>query len=126
MDTGHSHRKKLLTGNFICVYLRLSAVAVIALVAAGCADLRWHKPGTDPATLEEDLGQCRMDARMQAGRETLPRPLTSPPMIGADAKGNPVVVQSSSRDTDRLLREQDLTRICMRGKGYALAPVEKR
>jgi hypothetical protein len=36
-----------------------------------------------------------------------------------------VPAPSRSRTEDPMLLEQDLTGSCMRGKGYALAPVER-
>jgi hypothetical protein len=105
----------------ICPHL--SAAAAVALWMAGCADLAWHKPGTTQATLDQELGQCRQDARLQANRELLPT-LTAPLMTGADPQGRPIVVQSQQHDAERLLLEQDLTRRCMRGKGYELKPHE--
>jgi hypothetical protein len=110
---------------FICVYLRLSAAGVLALLAVGCADLVWHKPGTPQATLNQEFEQCGQDARLQAGRELLPT-LTTPLMIGADPQRRPIVVQFHQRDADRLLLEQDLTRRCMRGRGYELKPAQRR
>ena len=46
-------------------------------------------------------------------------------MIGADPQGRPIVVQSHQRQAERFRLEQDLTCICMRGKGYELVPREK-
>ncbi len=109
----------------ISVYLRLSAVA-LALHAVGCAELRWSKPGADSAKLEEDLGQCRGEARIQASRVSLPRSAGLPPTVGTDPMGRPVPAQSRSRTEDPMLLEQDLTGSCMRGKGYALAPAAQR
>jgi len=102
---------------FIRVHLCLSVVASLGSLVAGCAELRWSKPGADAARLEEDLGQCRMEARLQAARESVPRILG--PM------GRAVVAQPRTRGTDPLVLELDLTSSCMRGKGYELAPVEK-
>jgi hypothetical protein len=87
--------------------------------------MRWSKPGADPAKLEEDLAQCRGEARLQAARESAPRLPGSSPVLRTDAMGRPVVAQPGSRGTDSLVLEQDLTGACMRGKGYALGPVEK-
>jgi hypothetical protein len=110
---------------FIRVYLRLSAVA-LALLVAGCAEMRWSKPGVDPAKLEEDLAQCRGEARLQAARESLPRMPGSSPALRTDSTGRPVVAQPGSRGTDTLVLEQELTSSCMRGKGYQLAPIAKQ
>lgn len=101
------------------VTVTLSAATVLALLAAGCADLHWHKSGVAEGTLEEDLERCRQEARLQARRETLPL-FTAPLVIGTDPQRRPIVVQSHQRDAERLVTEQDLTRNCMRGKGYEL------
>jgi hypothetical protein len=106
------------------VSLRLFVAGAMALALAGCAEPQWHKPNTESARLEEDLGQCRMEARLQASRESFPRPLYSPAAVGTDS-----TAQGSSAElarTDPLLLEQDLTSSCMRGKGYDLAPIVNR
>ena len=97
-------------------YLRLSAVAV-ALHAAGCADLRWHKQGVDAAALDRDLG-----ARHEIGAFAP----DTPRVVGVDAQGRPLAGAANRLGTDRMLLEHDLLGICMRGKGYELVPVEKR
>jgi hypothetical protein len=111
--------------NFSRVYLRWCAVAVAAGLAAGCADLGWHKPGTTQAAADEDLERCRQNARLRASQEAVPS-LVSPPMRSADPQGRPVAIQSSPRDTERSLVEQHLTSACMRTRGYELVPREKR
>jgi hypothetical protein len=103
---------------------RLAALTAL-VVSAGCAEMRWSKPGADAGKLEADLAQCRGEARLQVARESLPRIPGSSPVLRADATGRPVVAQPGSRGTDSLVLEQDLTGSCMRGKGYALGPVEK-
>jgi hypothetical protein len=103
----------------------LLAVAMVALSAAGCAELRWSKPGVDSARVEEDLAQCRSEARLQAQRMSLPRTAAGPPGLGTDPLGRAVPAPPRSRTEDPMLLEQDLTSSCMRGKGYALAPVER-
>ena len=100
--------------------LRLAAAAV--MLAAGCASLQWHKPGTDAAALAHDLAECRHSGRTQAQTETLPRAFTSPTPFATTPRAQPVVIGSNQRDADILLLEQDLTRACMEGKGYKLAP----
>jgi hypothetical protein len=112
-------RKALMNSNHARLCL---AGAATALILAACAEMRWSKPGVGSAKLEEDLAQCRGEARMQASRESLPRSPGSPQAIRADAAGRPVVAPPASRGTDTLVLEQDLTSACMRGKGYELAP----
>jgi hypothetical protein len=107
--------------NSIPAYLFLTAVVAV-LAMGGCAEVRWSKPGVEPAKLEEDLAQCRGEARLQASRESVPRSPGSPQAIRMDAAGRPIVAPPASRGTDTLVLEQDLTSSCMRGKGYELAP----
>jgi len=104
---------------------QLAAAAAIVL-AAGCASLQWHKPGTDAAALARDLAECRHSGRTQAQTETLPRAFTSPTPLATTPRAQPVVIGSNQRDADILLLEQDLTRACMEGKGYRLVPAEDR
>ena len=118
MDTGSF-------STFMCTHLRSSAVAVMVLSVAGCAEMRWSKPGMESAKLEEDLAQCRGEARLRAARASLPRTTALPPLL-TDPGGRPVPGPTRSRTDDPMLLEQDLTGACMRGKGYELAPVAAR
>ncbi|HKA39878.1 MAG TPA: hypothetical protein VKD25_08915 [Burkholderiales bacterium] len=102
---------------------RWLAVVIVALSTAGCAEMRWSKPGADSAGVEEDLAQCRGEARLQAQRISLPRTAAVPPGLGTDSLGRAVPAPPRSRTEDPMLLEQDLTSSCMRGKGYELAPL---
>ena len=106
--------------------MRPIALSLVVVLAAGCAELRWSKSGTDSAKLEQDLTQCRGEARIQASRVSLPRAAGMPPTVGTDPMGRPVPAQSRSRTDDPMLLEQDLASACMRGKGYELAPVAQQ
>ncbi|MBI3043712.1 MAG: hypothetical protein HYY78_12905 [Betaproteobacteria bacterium] len=106
------------------VYLRLAAIAV-ALHAAGCAELRWHKDGLVDAVLAKELAECQQVARLRAYREAWPFGLFPPYLIGMDRRGYPIAGYPDQREVERFLLEHDLVRGCMRGKGYALVPVEK-
>lgn len=107
------------------VVMRACSFVAIGLLV-GCAEMRWSKPGVDPSRMEEDLAQCRAEAHLQASRVSLPRTSGLPsPGLGTDPAGRPVPAPSRSRTEDPMLLEQDLTGSCMRGKGYALAPVER-
>jgi len=103
----------------------LSAVSLFALLAAGCAQLEWHKPGAGPRALEQDLAECRQTARLRAAREAWPYSLLAPRVVGVDRAGRLIVVQPPPHYTERFLLEQDLARACMREKGYALVPAGK-
>lgn len=109
-------------GSLRRVCLRLSAVAVVLVLPAGCAELHWLKAGVDPAALDEDLQRCVQAARLEARQRELPAGFGSPLAIRADPEGRPVVVPTTTRDTERFLLERDLTGACMRSKGYELVP----
>jgi hypothetical protein len=110
---------------FIRVHLCLSVVALSGLLFAGCAEMRWSKPGADSARMEEDFAQCRSEARLHAERVSLPRAPLLPPTVGTDALGRPVPVPARARTEDPLLMEQDLTGACMRRKGYELVTSDR-
>ena len=96
-------------------------------LGAGIVNVFSRSPGvvaSTAATLDEDLQQCTQRARLDARKEEVPR-LDSPLMIRADPQGRPVIVPSSTRDTERYLREQDYTGVCMRGKGYERVPAKQ-
>lgn len=107
------------------VYLPLSAIAA-ALIATGCAELRWHKEGAGTAALGRDYTECQQQARLRAYRSAGAFVPDSPRVVGVDAQGRRLIGSSSHLDTDRLLLEHDLLGACMRGKGYALVPAEKK
>jgi len=103
----------------------LCLVAMAAAALTGCADLRWHKNGTDAATLERDLGECQQQARAEAVRESWSHGPGSP-IVGVDAQGRAILSQPGRVDTDRFLMEHDLERFCMRKRGYELVPAKKQ
>lgn len=113
------------------VYPNMKTACVTALLlaafVAGCAELRWHKDGADAAALERDIVACQQIARQRALHEAWPFGLAAAhsPM-SVDALGRPVAPYPTRFETDRFLLEHDLTRFCMRDRGYELAPVEKR
>ena len=104
-------------------FLQSSAVGLL-LGLAGCAEMRWEKPGIDAATRDQELERCTQQARLDARREETPG-LDSALVYRADPMGRPVVVPNPARE-DRYLVEQDYIGVCMRGKGYLLAPAEKK
>lgn len=125
MNTDNSNPTRSLVRDFIRAYLRLSAVIVVALLAAGCAELRWHKAGGDAETFKQDVEQCRRTARNRAAVEAWPFGLITPRVIGVDRQGRAIMLHPPPQDTERFLLEGDLTRSCMREKGYSLVPVKK-
>jgi hypothetical protein len=104
---------------------KVTLPALFCLLAAGCADVEWQKAGTDRAATGRDLSECTQEARLQAGRETIPR-LVAAPVITIDPQGRPTPVHPAPQDADRMLIEQRHTRDCMQKQGYELAPVRER
>ena len=103
-----------------------SAAIVILLLAAGCAQLRWHKDGADAAALERDLEACQQLARLRAFREVSLFGRSMGRIVGVDARGAPIMTYPDQLETDRFLLEHDLARDCMREKGYELVPAKDR
>ena len=103
--------------------LWLGAAAVT--LAAACADLQWHKAGASAQALEQDLAECRGEARINAGPDSRSLGAGLPRVVGADAIGRPMMGTPGRLDSDRFLVEHDLTRICMQRRGYELVPAGK-
>ena len=98
------------------------AAAIALLLAAGCADLRWHKDGADSTALSHDLDDCTRLARAQAAREAFPPGPYVPRVVGTDAQGRAIMSSPGPAEPDRFLVEHDLASSCMRGRGYELVP----
>lgn len=113
------------------VYPNMKTACVTALLlaafVAGCAELRWHKDGADAAALERDLAACQQVARQRALHEAWPLGLaTTHSSMNVDVLGRPVAPYPTRLETDRFLLEHDLTRFCMRERGYDLVPAGTR
>ena len=95
-----------------------SFATALALVLAACGQLEWRKPGGDSTALARDLTNCRAlahDKAAHAGNIGLPPPVSDP-------RFGPPPGPSLA---EQRLQEQQAVDACMRGKGYALVPVEK-
>jgi len=106
--------------------MRLPTLCIAAMLAAGCAELRWHKDGADAAALERDLAECRQQAQARAERLSTPKSGTGPRVVGVDGKGRAVISQPGQIDTGQFVAEHDLTRHCMGQKGWKLVPADNR
>jgi hypothetical protein len=94
--------------------VRSILVAVVVLLAAGCGELRWVKPGADADALARDQAGCRAHARDSVMRRYGPPTPTQQP----DARFGPET--SLPGPADRQMLEQQAFDRCMREKGYAL------
>ena len=94
-----------------------AALTAAALLAAGCAQMQWTKPGADAATIARDQDECRS----QALRAT-------PPVAGArspDARSDgtrPPVMAPAQGSNERFVAEHEEMRRCMLQRGYQLKP----
>lgn len=102
---------------------KLGALCLVILLGlAGCAELRWQKPDTDPVQAarqtDADLEQCEQKAILSARR--LGSINTQVPTV-VGSRGGPVTVMMPSfnpgPDAGAL---QTFLSDCMRAKGYSL------
>ncbi|HZQ00423.1 MAG TPA: hypothetical protein VFB13_12840 [Reyranella sp.] len=90
---------------------------LVAVCLDGCSSLavHWEKPGVDQAMLEKDMSDCRLAARDEAFRNYYPAP---GPLFGP----RHWLAWSNYAESQRFYAESNLTRFCMRNKGYELVP----
>ena len=88
---------------------------------AGCAPVKWQKPGVDAIAGGRDFDACRQQARTLSYQEAATRMALQPYSVGMDR----AVTPPASAEWDRVSMEQHYLQMCMRGKGYELKPVER-
>jgi hypothetical protein len=102
--------------------VRLSSpvlVAALILVVTACVatPTYWQKPGIGDATKDE--AECRALARQQAARQ-LPYG-NGPPIFGYRQMS--MLEWTKAIDNERYYLEDDLTKACMRDRGFELMPL---
>ncbi|MEO5372763.1 MAG: hypothetical protein H7840_00630 [Alphaproteobacteria bacterium] len=102
-----------------------SVVAVLSLMAA-CTPMHWERPGSTPASVNQDLDDCRVRASRQAWVDEW---FYAPPTLGWSPYPYrqypyPYGPYYSFGRSEFFFREQNLTTFCMEAKGYRLAPDE--
>ena len=94
---------------------RASALPLFALVISlglcSCTAVRWHKTDGDDSALAQDLTACRKLFRDRFGG--------AGPLAPSDPRFGLPPSQADLR-----MQEAQAVGTCMRGKGYALVPVE--
>ena len=96
--------------------MRNSVVAIVAsvLCLAACGELRWYKSGADEAALAADLSDCGKLAQQRTLRMWgVAPPATTDPRFGAP---------SAPSQVEMRLQESQAVDVCMRQRGYILAP----
>jgi len=99
-----------------------TTVAILALIA-GCAQLEWLKPDTEPAARDEDLARCEQQARLTASRMS-PSAGALLPSVAVSPSGSASVQMPPPYVSSDLALESDLLTSCMHAKGYRLMPAK--
>jgi hypothetical protein len=99
-----------------------TSVAMLALMA-GCAQLEWLKPDTEPATRNEDLARCEQHARLTASRMS-PSARALIPSVSVSPSGSASVQMPAPYAASDVALENDLLTSCMHAKGYRLVPAK--
>jgi hypothetical protein len=87
--------------------------AFLTVVVAGCAPLTWDRPGTTEAEFNRDFDQCDYEARLATAGYG-----TSETRRGASSAAGQGVGDAVGQALDR----HDLTRACLRARGYTARP----
>jgi hypothetical protein len=103
--------------------MRYSTIAAMLVLIAGCAQMEWLRPDTEPATRDEDLARCEQHARSSASRLS-PREHALIPSVSVSPSGSASVQMPPPYAPDDLALESDLLTSCMHTKGYRLAPAK--
>lgn len=102
--------------------MRYSTTLAILALIAGCAQLEWLKPDTEPAARDEDLARCEQQARLSARRMSRAAGASIPGV--AVSPGGSASVQMPPYAPGDLALESDLLVSCMHAKGYRLMPAK--
>ena len=95
-----------------------ATLVAVALLANGCGQMQWSKPGADAAAIANDQDQCRSQALRRG----------PPPISGvgsADARsdgGRPGVMAPVQGSNECFVAENEEMRRCMLQRGYELKP----
>jgi hypothetical protein len=98
--------------------MRAAALLLMTLTLAACSDVSWQKPGGDESGLAQDLGACN-----KLAQEKMDRMWGVAPVPRSDM--SPVFGPTGPSPADRRLQQSQAVTVCMREKGYTLAPVAK-
>lgn len=98
------------------------AILTSAVLASGCQNYTWNKPGVTVALAQQDQLECSRLAAQQAFRDYAFRndPFSS---RFIDRRGDPrTTTYRRSLELDRMSHEAELQSFCMRARGYELVP----
>lgn len=95
-----------------------ATILATALLAAGCAQMQWTKPGADAGAVTRDLNECRSIALGRAAPTVAGR---AAPDTRSDG-GRPPVMAPAQGSNQRFVAEHEEVRRCMLQRGYQLTP----
>ena len=108
--------------------MRATWIAALLLLSTGCAPMQWARPDASPEQVQADAQQCSEGAWRQVNSDYLAYRAFGP-WMSRDAFDQPFVFHPVGPFydpyTDRHMEEQRLANLCMRAKGYDLAPERK-
>ena len=99
----------------------LPAALLLGLAACAPTPTSWERPGTTDAA--EDEAECRAHARQEAIHR-LPYG-NGPPYYGLYRQMS-MLQWTQAIDTERSYLEEDLTKACMRAKGFERVPLPSK
>ena len=94
----------------------VSIVASLGTLTACTQPMRWEKPGADEAALVRDQNDCKVAAQEESNRNFYPAPIG--PLYGWRWTS----AWAQQAESQRFYAETNLTRFCMRNKGWELVP----
>ena len=103
--------------------MRYSTIVAMLALIAGCVQLEWLRPDTEPATRNEDLVRCEQQARSSALRLSAWKHAVIPSVSISPSGGASVQMPPPHAPSDLAL-ENDLLTSCMHAKGYRLVPAK--
>lgn len=102
---------------------RFHSLLISLVLIAGCAEMRWQKPGVEADAVDDQLHECIRLSRWERGG--VPAYYAAPvqQVVFTGMFGGPTV-QTRLGNAHAVLRELERTDRCMREKGYTLVPAE--
>jgi hypothetical protein len=128
MNAGIFSRSRLLIAGLLRTISDMWRIILAALILGcavslgACTAMRWEKQGLAVDSGNEDMGECRQRAYLDASHgyfNTFPRAY-----FGRDMRGRAFMDYRYWPDSERFMREQDYMNSCMRQRGYRLVPAE--
>ena len=92
---------------------------LLLLLAACDQPMRWEKPGADAEARARDLDECRAAASDESNRNYYPASGVAPDSWRWPSNW------PQRPESQRFYAETNLTRFCMRNKGWELAPASR-